>query len=201
MSQTFIETITSKIDGILKNAEQEREILQQNLAEAQGAASEARSRMEAATASADVDAYHAAKQDETVASTAVEMYTQRLSQISSKYLVSEDENASTVAAIHAEQKKLADTTTKQIISHMKEIEKLGKAYFDQQDALNRLIVRWHQKVYKQAHRASPRLEVHPSDLHYDDKYLRGGIHSLVTMYFYRKNTGRDQYHDTGSIWK
>lgn len=200
MDQNIIRTITNKIDGILKSVEQEKAELQQKQAEAQAAASEARSRMEAATASADTATYHTAKQDETVAATAVEMYNQRLSQISGKHLVSDEENADVVAAIRAEQKKLEKATTRQIIALLKEIEKLGKDYYNQQDELNKLIARWHEKVYEQPHRLGPRFKLHSHELCYNDTDLRTAIHKLVTMYFYREKTGREQYHGKGSIF-
>lgn len=201
MSQNIIKTITSKIDSLVDSAAHEYEELRQKQAEAQAAVNEARRRMDAATANADAAAYHTAKQDEAVASTSVEMYTQRITQITGRYLVSADENASTVAAIRAAQKKLEADATKQIIAHMKEIEKIGHAYYDNQDALNELLIRWHREIYKQPHRASPKLEVHPSDLRYTDDGLRSAIYHLVTLYFYRNKTGRTHYSGRGSIWK
>lgn len=201
MNNNIIETINNKIDGILNAAKQEIAELEAKLLEAQSEMSKARHCMESAVDSADASVYHAAKQDETIAATAVEMYNRRLSQLASKELVSDEENATTVAAIHAEQKKLADDTTQEILVHLREIEKLGKAYYEQQDALNNLLVRWHQNIYKQPHPRVSRLPVYASDLHYQDSDLRYCIRSLVTLWFYRKKTGREQYHGIGSIWE
>lgn len=201
MSQNLIESITSRINGILESVEREKAELRQKQAEAQTAACEARTRMEAAIASADAAAYHTAKQDEAVAATNVEMYNQRLSQISGKHLVPDEENANIVAVIRAEQKKLEKATAEQVIALIREIEELGKDYYEQQNALDELVIQWHRKVYKQPHPRISRLEADVADLRYNDTDLRMCISNVVTNFFYRQKMGRGSYNGRGDIFK
>lgn len=197
----FIDCVNAKINAILKQTKEERVAVKEALDAANARVSAAAKEREAAAAACDPAALHAAKAAEAQAADEAAMYNQKYKQLCSKYLVSAQENEKTVAEIRSVQEALRDECTQKIVAHIEEIEKIGKQYHHDQDALSELLKKWHQNIYIQPHprRKGCNAEVFDLKLKGDDE-VRYCIFELVTNHFYRVHRGLGRYPGSGSIW-
>lgn len=200
MSKTLIETVNARIAELLAQRDAEIEAAEQAVAEAKAALEEARSRADEAVVSTDVDAYATALADAEKAEMAVKLYTTRLEQLQRKQIVTNEENDSVMSEIREMQKTLMRNASSEIVELLSQVESIGMQYYAEQNAMDRLVARWHSEIRPQAH---PRISNHladPNDLKANDGELRSAIKKYVTDYFYRSRLGVEQYHGTGSFW-
>lgn len=200
MSKTLIETVNARIAELLAQRDAEIEAAEQAVAEAKAALEEARSRADEAVVSTNVDTYAAALADAEKAEMAVKLYTTRLEQLQGKQIVTNEENDSVMSEIREMQKTLMRNASSEIVELLSQIETIGKQYWEEQNAMDRLVVRWHSEIRPQAH---PRISNHladPNDLKANDGNLRCAIQKYVTDGFYRAQLGVDQYNGFGSFW-
>lgn len=200
MENNIIETTNSRIDEILAARAAELAAGENALEDAKAAFVVAQNRADIATAATDVDGYCSAYNDMEKAARTVEVYEARMKQLRGKRIVSVEEDANTMAAIRTYQKELQEKATAEILDLLSKIEDVGKQYWSMQDRANDLIWRWHKEICQQPHPLYPTQDVWPQHLSAADDELRSTIRSIVTLYFYRKHKGVDQYHGVGTIW-
>lgn len=188
MSKTLIETVNARIDELIATRDAEIEAAEQAVAEAKAAVTAAKNAQDTAIASTDLDAYAAAHKEEERARMAVELYTARLEQLKNKDFLDPEEDERITHEIQAYQKKLQDDASAAIMSHLSQLEKIGKEYYTAQDEANNLYLRWFNSV-------SPR--INRDEL--NDGELRGAFRAIVTLWFYRDQLGLGSY-STGSFW-
>lgn len=188
MSKTLIETVNARIDELIAARDAEIAAAEQAVAEAKAAVTAAQNAQDTAIASTDLDAYAAAHEDEERAKMAVTVYTARLEQLKNKEFLDSAEDVRIINEIQAYQKKLQDDAAAAIMSHISQLEEIGKAYYAAQDEANALYLRWFNSV-------SPSID--RDEL--DDRELRGAFRAIVTNWFYRDQLGLGSY-STGKFW-
>ena len=200
MTKNTIKNINARIDQICADRESEIIELAKKLEDAQTAVASARNLMETSTASADNEAYHAAKEAEKKALISVELYTNRLDQLKGARLVSMAEDARVVAEIRAYQQDLEEDVSKKIIALLSQIEQIGRDYYTAQDDADATLSRWHRQVCRQINPTTKQPYRPHQCLRYKDDDLRSCIKQIATLYYYRNQIGREQYHGMGSFW-
>lgn len=200
MSQNIISTVNARIDELLAQRDAEIVAAEQAVAEAKAALEEARNRVGVAVVSTDVDAYAAALADAEKAEMAVTLYTKRLEQLQGKQIVTDAENDSVMSEIRAMQKTLMRNASSEIVELLSQIETIGKKYWEEQNAMDKLAVRWHSEIRPQIHPRFSRGYADPNDVKANDGGLRRAIEKYVTDWFYRDQLGVDQYNGYGSFW-
>lgn len=196
----IIDSVNAKISVILKKAGEERAAAQEALDAANAKASAAAKDREAAIQASDLEAFHAAKAAETMAADEAELYRGKIALLTGKRLISAQENEETVSEIRTAQESLRDECAKKIMAHIMEIEKIGKQYYEDQDALNKLLFEWHRKIYTQPHPRRKNCDADVWELKFDDGEVRHHIFKIVTNNIYRKFRGLSPYSGNGSIW-
>lgn len=200
MNSNFIKNIHAQIDQILADRDREQADLTAKLKDVQAMLAEARNGLKKAAETTNVKAYQEAKEAEFEALNAEEMYTTRIKQLKGSRIVSEEEDAKVVAEIRAYQRKLEEAAVAKVTALLCEAEQVGREYWAAQDAADKALYRWHQKVCKQIKRESNKPCETIEDIRYRDGELRNCIRQLATMYSYRKLIGSDEYHGSGSFW-
>ena len=200
MPKTLIETVNARIDELITARDAEIAAAEQAVAEAKAALEEARTRANEAIVSTDVDAYATARADAEKAEMAVTLYTTRLEQLQGKQIVTNEENDSVMSEIREMQKTLMRNASSEIVELLSQIETIGKQYWEEQNAMDRLVVRWHSEIRPQAHPRFSRGYADSNDLKANDGSLRQAIQKYVTDWFFRDQLGVDQYHGVGSFW-
>lgn len=196
----FIDCVNAKIKAILEQKEEEKAAAKEALDAAEARANTAAKAWETAVKACDPVALHAAKTAQAQAEDEAAMYRQKMMQLSSKRKISAQENKETMAEIRAVQEALKDECSQKILELMKEIESISKQYYQDQDALNELIIKWHRNIYTQPHPRRKGCDADVWDLKIKDSDLRGCIVDVVTNYFYRAHRGLGQYPGGGNIW-
>lgn len=188
MSKTLIETVNARIDELLAQRDAEIVAAEQAVAEAKANVTAANNAQDAAIASTDLDAYAAAREVKERAEMAVTVYTARLEQLRNKNFIDSAEDIRVINEIQAHQKALKDDATAAIMTHLSQLEEIGKAYYADQDEVNALSLRWFNSV-------SP--SVDRDEL--DDRELRSAFRAIVTLWFYRDQLGLGSY-SAGRFW-
>lgn len=188
MPKTIFETVSARIDELIAARDAEIAAAEQAVADAKAAVAAAQDAQDAAIATADVPAYSAARADKEKAEMALEVYSARLAQLENKGYLDPAEDECITREIRAYQRKLQADATEKIIALLSEVEKVGREYWHDQNAADKLYDHWCSSVS-----AMYRHET-------KDGELRGAIKALVTNWFYRDRLGVDQYHGTGSFW-